>query len=78
MPVGDIETFHENAQGRNRLEGECILDITCGGLAETFSEGRRVAQGRNVERIIHTKDGTIGERNSCGHDPCGRKPARHV
>jgi hypothetical protein len=28
-----------------------------------------VAQARTVEHIIRNMDGTIGERNSSGHDP---------
>jgi hypothetical protein len=33
------------------------------------SAGREAAKNEGVEHVIHKKDGTIGERNSYGHDP---------
>jgi hypothetical protein len=34
-----------------------------------LSEVAEMARDRKVEHLIHRVDGTIGERNSYGHDP---------
>ena len=69
MPTGDVETFHEDGEWHNRVEGEGGLRGTYDGKEEVVSEGRRMAQERQVEHIIKNLDGTIGEKNSYGHDP---------
>ncbi|MBA3800746.1 MAG: DUF2188 domain-containing protein [Geodermatophilaceae bacterium] len=37
--------------------------------AEAQAAGRTAAKKDGVEHLIHKKDGTIGDRNSYGHDP---------
>jgi hypothetical protein len=69
MPTGDVETFHEGGEWHNRVEGEGGLRGTHDGKEEAVSEGRRMAQERQVEHIIKNMDGTIGEKNNYGHDP---------
>ena len=32
--------------------------------------GRDIARENHSEHVIHKKDGTIGEKNSYGNDPC--------
>jgi hypothetical protein len=70
MPKGEVETVYENNRWGNRVEGEA------GTIGETFETkepavdaGRELARVRRVEHIIKNADGTIGERNSYGHDP---------
>lgn len=36
---------------------------------EAVSEGKRLAKQNHVELLVHREDGTIGERDSYGHDP---------
>ncbi|GAB2734387.1 DUF2188 domain-containing protein [Nocardioides pakistanensis] len=69
MPQGDIETFHQDDQWWNRVEGQ---DAKTGPYAtkdEAVSEGRDLARQKKVEHIIRNLDGQIGERNSYGNDP---------
>jgi Uncharacterized protein conserved in bacteria (DUF2188) len=44
MPKGDIETFYEDGEWRNRVEDEGGLRGTYDGKEEAISEGRRMAQ----------------------------------
>jgi hypothetical protein len=70
MPTGDVETFHKDGSWHNRIEGSG--DSTFGTHKtrdEAVSAGREEARRRKVEHIIHNLDGTIGERNTYGHDP---------
>lgn len=70
MPKGDIETFHANGRWANRREA---TDEKPWGFADTKKEaagiGRDAARAEKVEHIIRNLDGTIGERNTYGHDP---------
>ena len=38
--------------------------------------GRELARLDRTEHVIHTKDGRIGEKNSCGNDPCPPRDAK--
>ena len=69
MPEGDIETFHKDGKWRNRVEGHEVLDGDFDTKEDAVSAGREEAQTRKVEHIIRKLDGTIGERNTYGHDP---------
>ena len=71
MPEGDIETYHDPDTGKwkNRVEGHGDLDADYDRRDEAVEEGRDQARERKVEHIVHNLDGTIGERNSYGHDP---------
>jgi hypothetical protein len=69
MPYGDIETFHEDGQWRNRVEGENRLLSTHGDKESAVNAGRDEARRREVEHIVKNLDGTIGEKNSYGRDP---------
>lgn len=69
MPEGDIETFHKDDKWRNRVEGHEVLDGDFDAKEDAVSAGREEAQTRKVEHIIRKLDGTIGERNTYGHDP---------
>ncbi len=70
MPAGDVETYH-SAEGkwRNRIEAFENLPGEHDRKEDAVREGRDEAKERKVEHIIRNLDGTIGERNSYGHDP---------
>lgn len=69
MPEGDVLTFHVDGSWRNRIEGHEELPGEHGTRAEAVTAGRDEARDRRVEHIVHNLDGTIGERNTHGHDP---------
>lgn len=69
MPEGDIETFHKDGMWRNRVEGNQVLPGEYDNKADAQAAGRKEARERKVEHIIRNLDGTIGERNTYGHDP---------
>jgi len=69
MPHGDIETFHEDGQWHNRVEGEGGLLGSYDDKATAVAEGRDIAKDHKVEHIIKNLDGTIADRSTYGHDP---------
>lgn len=73
MPKGDIETYYEDGQWKNRAQGNKRASSTHGTKAEAQGTGRQMAVDRGVEHIIKKKDGTIGDRNTY---PRSRDPRR--
>ena len=69
MPKGDVETFHEDGKWHNRIDGGDRLNGPYSTRKEAVAAGREEAERRKVEHITHNVDGTIGERNTYGHDP---------
>jgi hypothetical protein len=69
MAKGDIETYHEGDQWKNKVEGSSRAANTHGTKAEAQAKGREMAKDREVEHVIKKLDGTIGEKNSYGNDP---------
>ena len=69
MPKGDIETYFEDGQWKNRVSGSSRAANTHGTKQPAEQAGREMARNRKVEHIIKKKDGTIGERNTYGNDP---------
>ena len=69
MPNGDVETYYENGEWKSRRQGSGRAFARGGTKAEQTATGREAAQRDQVEHIIKTQDGTIGERNSYGNDP---------
>jgi hypothetical protein len=69
MPAGDIETFHVDGAWRNRTEGGETYPEEFDKKADAVDAGRDLARAAKVEHIIRNLDGTIGERNTYGHDP---------
>jgi hypothetical protein len=69
MPIGDIETFHVDDAWRNRTEGGQTYPETFERKEPAVAAGRDLARAAKVEHIIRNLDGTIGQRNSYGHDP---------
>ena len=69
MPAGDVETYHADGKWKNRIEALHDLPGEHDTKAEAVRVGRDEARERKVEHIIRNLDGTIGERNTYGHDP---------
>ncbi|NLS11237.1 DUF2188 domain-containing protein [Nesterenkonia sp. MY13] len=70
MPRGDVETYHQDGQWHSRIEGEGSAPFhTSETKFDEVGAGRDEARRRKVEHIIKNLDGTIGQRNSYGHDP---------
>ena len=68
MPEGDVETYHEHGLWKNKIEGD-IGDVGTYFLRdEAIGQGRKLAIDGKVEHIIRRVDGTIGERNTYGHN----------
>ncbi|MEU3627864.1 hypothetical protein BS329_40200 [Amycolatopsis coloradensis] len=66
---GDIETYFEDGQWKNKVEGSTRAASTHHTKIEAVETGREMARERKVEHIIKNKDGQIGQRNTYGHDP---------
>jgi Uncharacterized protein conserved in bacteria (DUF2188) len=65
-----VHTVFRDAQGWvNVLEGSSRVLDTHRTKAEASEAGRERARRDRAEHIIHRKDGSIGSRNSYGHDP---------
>ncbi|MBZ2195388.1 DUF2188 domain-containing protein [Occultella gossypii] len=69
MPRGDVETFHDDGQWKNRREGTERAFSTHKDRNEAVAIGREEARTRGIDHIIRDLDGTIGERSSYGPDP---------
>jgi hypothetical protein len=74
MAKGDIETYYEDGQWKNRPEGNQRASTVHATKAEAEAAGRQMATQRGVEHVSKKKDGTIGEKNTY---PRGRDP-RHA
>jgi hypothetical protein len=68
MPKGDIETFHEDGQWQNRVEGQGGLLRSYDDKEAAVAHGARVARDRKVEHTIKKLDGTIEARKNYSHD----------
>jgi hypothetical protein len=64
MPTGDVETYHEDGQWKNRPEGNERASSTHDTKADATAAGREMAGDREVEHVIKKEDGTIGEKNT--------------
>ncbi len=64
MAKGDIETYYEDGQWKNRPQGNDRASNTAETKAEAQAKGREMAIDRGVEHIIKNQDGTIGARNT--------------
>lgn len=69
MSTQGIETYHEGDQWKSQREGSHRAFPVGGTKAEQSAKGKTAAKSDGVEHIIKKLDGTIGEKNSYGHDP---------
>lgn len=68
MSKGNIETYYENGQWKNRAQGNSRASNVHDTKVDAQAAGRNTAKDRAVEHIIKKMDGTIGEKNSYGKD----------
>ena len=67
---GDIETYYEDGQWKNKREGtDRAFGAGYGTKDEAVAAGRAAAQADKVEHVIKNQDGQIGSKNSYGNDP---------
>ena len=73
MTSGDVHTDYKNGKWLNEEEGaDQPLRGRFDRKTDAQQAGRDRARRDKVEHLVHRKDGTIGERNSYGHDPARR------
>jgi Uncharacterized protein conserved in bacteria (DUF2188) len=60
---------YREGQWLNEVEGARPMRGNFRLKTDAVEAGRRRAQRDKVEHLIHTRDGTIGSRNSYGTDP---------
>lgn len=72
MAKGDIETYYETGQWKNRPQGNSRASSTHDTKAEAAAAGRQMARKRQVEHVVKNKDGRIGKgsgsKQSYGED----------
>ena len=68
MAKPGIETYFENGEWKNRIQGSSRAANKQRTKAAEKA-GRQMARKREVEHTIKNKDGTIGEKNGYGNDP---------
>ncbi|WP_297742842.1 DUF2188 domain-containing protein [uncultured Tessaracoccus sp.] len=68
MAKGNIETYYEDGQWKNRPQGNQRASNVHDNKSAAQSVGRGMAKDRGVEHVIKKRDGTIGEKNSYGRD----------
>ena len=66
---GDVHTVHRDGRWFNEVEGNDRASSSHDTKDEAVQRGRELAQANKSEHLIHNQDGTIGERNTYGHDP---------
>lgn len=64
-----LETYFQNGQWKNRLQGNDRSSSVHDTKAEPRSVGPDTAKNRGVQHLIKNMDGKIGARNSYGKDP---------
>lgn len=61
---GDIETYFENGEWKNKVEGSSRAANIADNKEQATAKGREMAIERGVEHVIRNQDGKIGERNT--------------
>lgn len=64
MAKGDIDTYHEGDNWKNKVEGNQRASATFNTKADAVAAGREAAINRGVEHVIKNMDGTIGAKNT--------------
>ncbi len=73
MAKGDIDTYYEGGQWKNRPQGNERATSTHDTKASAQAAGRDMAIDRGVEHVIKKMDGTIGERHTYSRSRDPRK-----
>jgi hypothetical protein len=71
MADGFIHTVHKDGEWVNEIEDSAVASAF-ETKAEAIEAGRKEAQSRLTEHVIHNEDGTVSGRNSYGNDPSSR------
>lgn len=64
MATGDIETYYQGGEWKNRPQGNQRASNVYATKAEAQAVGREMAIDRGVEHVIKKMDGKIGARNT--------------
>lgn len=64
MAKGDIETYYDDGQWKNRAQGNERASNVHESKREAQAAGREMAIERGVEHLVKGKDGAIQERNT--------------
>ncbi|PGH44414.1 hypothetical protein COO58_08210 [Micromonospora sp. WMMA1996] len=64
MAKGDIDTYQQDGQWKNRPESNERASSRHDTKAEAEAAGREMAAERGTEHVIKKQDGTIGEKNT--------------
>jgi hypothetical protein len=64
MAKGDIETYFEDEQWKNRAQGNNRASNVADTKREAQATGRDMAIARGVEHVIKNRDGRIAEKNT--------------
>lgn len=64
MTKGDVDTYYEDGQWKNKVEGNTRASNVHDRKTDAQSVGRDMAIDRKVEHVIKNKNGQIGEKNT--------------
>jgi len=64
MAKGDIDTYYDDGQWKNKVEGNSRASNVHDTKADAQAAGRGMAIDRSVEHVIKKMDGTIGDKNT--------------
>lgn len=64
MSRGDIDTYYEDGQWKNRPQGNERASSTFENKSEAQAKGRDMSIERGVEHFVRNMDGTIAQRNT--------------
>ena len=68
MPAGDIETYFENGEWKNWVQGGEDLGGPHASKDDAVAEGREAARERNVEHIVRDEDAAVVDRADYASD----------
>lgn len=64
MAKGDVDTYYEDGQWKNKIEGNSRASNVHDRKADAQAAGREMAIKREAEHVIKKVDGTIGAKNT--------------
>lgn len=73
MAKGDVDTYYDDGQWKNKVEGNARASSVHSTKRDAQAAGRDLAKDRGVEHVIKKMDGTVGDKNSYGNDPRSSK-----
>ncbi|UOX89984.1 DUF2188 domain-containing protein [Amycolatopsis sp. FBCC-B4732] len=59
MADGDVHTYFEDSQWKNRIEGGVRASNTSRHRVDAVVAGRQTAKKRHVAHVVHDRDGGI-------------------